>query len=135
MKTHISLSATNLNESVRFYSTLLGAAPLKHYEGYALFVTDEPGLELALNTSSRVPLANDVHYGIAVESTEAVDAATQRFADARIAVDVETEETCCYAKQNKLWARDPDGRRWETYVVLEEVEPETASACCVSSRA
>jgi catechol 2,3-dioxygenase-like lactoylglutathione lyase family enzyme len=130
MKTHMSLHATNLDESVRFYSTLLGAAPLKHYPDYALFVTSEPGLELALNATSGQPPPNDVHYGVAVDSSDAVDAAIERFANAGIAVDVETEETCCYAKQNKVWARDPDGRRWETYVVLEEVEPESARACC-----
>ena len=27
--------------------------------------------------------------------------------------------TCCYAVQNKVWATDPDGNKWEVYVVLD----------------
>ena len=131
MKTHLSLHTTNLDESLRFYTTLLNVAPLKAYADYALFVAEEPGLELALNTSKNVSPARDTHYGIAVSSSDAVDAAVARFRSAGIDVDVEVEETCCYAKQNKAWVRDPDGRRWETYVVLEEVE--AAGATCCSS--
>jgi len=36
--------------------------------------------------------------------------------------DVEREETCCYANQTKVWASDPEGRRWETYFVHEDTE-------------
>ena len=132
MKTHISLQTKNLTDSVRFYTTLLGATPAKRYDDYALFVTDEPGLELALNTAREVAAA-DAHYGIAVSSSDAVDAAISRFRAAELDVDIEVEETCCYAKQNKAWVRDPDGRRWETYVVLEEVAPEDAESCCTGA--
>jgi len=130
MKTHISLETSNLDESVRFYSTLLNATPLKRYNDYALFVASDPGLELALRMTSSRARENDAHYGIAVETNDAVDAAIRRIQNAGFPLDIETEETCCYAKQNKVWATDPDGRRWETYVVLEEVEPEAAGACC-----
>ena len=44
-----------------------------------------------------------------------------------LALDVEREETCCYADQAKVWASDPEGRRWETYFVHEEADQ---SACC-----
>lgn len=130
MKTHISLETNDLDESVRFYSTLLNATPLKHYNDYALFVASDPGLELALRMTPSRAGGNDAHYGIAVETNDAVDAAIGRMQTAGFPLDIETEETCCYAKQNKVWATDPDGRRWETYVVLEEVEPDAAGACC-----
>ncbi len=51
-----------------------------------------------------------------------VDAAIARLREAGYAVDVEVDETCCYAVQNKVWATDPDGRRWETYFVIAETE-------------
>jgi hypothetical protein len=35
---------------------------------------------------------------------------------------IEDETTCCYAKQNKVWATEPDGARWEWYRVIEDSE-------------
>jgi hypothetical protein len=34
--------------------------------------------------------------------------------------------------QTKVWASDPEGRRWETYFVIEDVEArdDAAPACC-----
>jgi catechol 2,3-dioxygenase-like lactoylglutathione lyase family enzyme len=130
MKTHISLHTTDLERSVAFYSTLLDVAPMKHYDDYALFITEEPGLELALNHAKDVTCANDTHYGIAATSSDAVDAAIARLQAAGLPTDIEVEETCCYAKQNKVWTSDPDGRRWETYAVLEEVAENEGSSCC-----
>lgn len=45
--------------------------------------------------------------------------------NAGLALDIEIEETCCYAKQSKARATDPDGRRWEVYTVLEETQDAT----------
>ena len=111
MKTHLSLATQNLNESVAFYSTLLNSKPAKHYDDYALFLTESPGLELALTLNPRARISSDAHYGLAVDTPDLVDSAIERLKGAGIAVDIETEETCCYAKQNKVWATDPDGRR------------------------
>ena len=37
---------------------------------------------------------------------------------------------CCYALQDKTWARDPDGNEWEVFAVLENTEgKENACAC------
>jgi catechol 2,3-dioxygenase-like lactoylglutathione lyase family enzyme len=130
MKTHISLHTTDLEKSVAFYTTLLDTAPMKSYDDYALFIAEEPGLELALNRAKTVASASDTHYGIATTSTDAVDAAIARLQAAGLPIDIEVEETCCYAKQNKVWASDPDGRRWETYAVLEEVPEDEATSCC-----
>ena len=41
----------------------------------------------------------------------------------------EMQVACCYAKQDKTWARDPDGNEWEVFVVLENLAPETGSSC------
>ena len=41
--------------------------------------------------------------------------------------------TCCYAVQNKVWATDPDGNKWEVYVVLDNDAAQhhsSQSACC-----
>jgi catechol 2,3-dioxygenase-like lactoylglutathione lyase family enzyme len=132
MKMHLNLATRDLDASVAFYRTLLLAEPAKHYSDYALFVTDEPGLELALDLDPATEVREGAHYGVVVATAAEVDATTARFQAAGYPVDIEREETCCYAVQNKVWATDPDGRRWETYVVLAETEERDneAPACC-----
>lgn len=93
MKTHISLHTTDLERRVAFYTTLLDVSPMKRYDDYALFITEKPGLELALN------------YGIAVSSSDAVDAAIARLQAAGLPTDIEV-------------------------AVLEEVAENEGSSCC-----
>jgi len=132
VKTHLNLSTAHLDASVAFYRVLLDAEPVKRIDDYALFLTDDPGLELALGASDTVRLGESAHYGIVVESTSAVDAAIARLRDAGVPVKVEREETCCYAKQTKVWSSDPDGRRWEVYTVHEETQERdnAETTCC-----
>ena len=131
MKTHLNLATRDLDKSVAFYSTLLGAAPTKVLDDYALFITEDPGLELALDLSPAATPGHGQHFGIVVDSADAVEAQINRLQNAGHAVDIERDETCCYALQTKVWASDPDGRRWETYVVLEEsAQRDKESGCC-----
>lgn len=132
MKMHLNLATRDLDASVAFYSTLLGAAPKKTLADYALFVTEQPGLELALDLDSKAEAGFGQHFGIVVDTSDAVDAQIEQLQGAGYAVDIEREETCCYANQTKVWASDPDGRRWETYFVHEETErrDDADTACC-----
>ncbi len=132
MKMHLNLATRDLDASVAFYATLLDAKPVKTLDDYALFVTEQPGLELALDLDANAAAAPGQHFGIVVESAEAVDAQITRLEAAGYPTDVEREETCCYANQTKVWASDPDGRRWETYVVHAETQArdDAPTACC-----
>jgi catechol 2,3-dioxygenase-like lactoylglutathione lyase family enzyme len=146
MKMHLNLATRDLDASVAFYRTLLLAEPAKRYADYALFLTEEPGLELALDHNSTTDVREGAHYGVVVEKPEDVDAAVARLRAAGYPIDIEREETCCYAVQNKVWATDPDGRRWETYFVVAESDeragaettccggpaPAETDACCVT---
>jgi len=122
VKTHISLPASNLQRSVDFYQLLLDMQPTKHFSDYALFVSEDPGLELALNRGAASKSSRASHFGIVVDSVEAVEAAIERLQTAGLPIAVEREETCCYAKQTKLWASDPDDQRWEIYYVHEDTQ-------------
>jgi catechol 2,3-dioxygenase-like lactoylglutathione lyase family enzyme len=132
MKVHMNLATRDLDRSVAFYSTLLGARPVKQLADYALFVTEDPGLELALDLDPGAAAGPGQHFGLVVGSQEEVDAQIARMESAGHAVDVEREETCCYAVQSKVWAADSEGRRWETYFVHAESEArdDDATACC-----
>jgi len=134
MKVHLNLTTRDLSKSVAFYQTLLAAAPTKHFADYALFLTEKPGLELALDADPAVKIAEGAHYGIVVDSPDQVDGAIARLQESGYRADIERDETCCYAKQTKVWTTDPDGRRWETYFVIEEAETRDAEAatCCAS---
>ena len=134
MKTHLNLGTTDLTKSVTFYSTLLDAKPAKLLGDYALFITEEPGLELALDARETVAPTLDAHFGVYVDSGDDVERAIARLESAGLASSIEREETCCYAKQSKVWATDPEGRRWEVYTVHEDTEErdDEETICCAS---
>ncbi len=132
MKTHLNLATTDLAKSVQFYSTLLDAKPTRMLNDYALFIIERPGLELALDLRSSVSPTSDAHYGICVDSIAGVERAIARLQRLGLASSIEREETCCYANQTKVWAIDPNGRRWEIYTVLDETKQrnDPAMTCC-----
>src|SRR5215213_9677361 len=131
---HLGLAVKNLERSVAFYRTLFGQEPTKTRSGYAKFEVAEPPVNLALNevggaTGPNNPVA---HFGIQVKSTAAVGEVAARLNEAGLETAAEENVTCCYAVQNKAWATDPDGNRWEVYVVLDNdaAHHQSPSACC-----
>ena len=118
---HMGLAVKSLERSIAFYSTLFGQGPTKTRTRYAKFEVAEPPVNLAINevggaTGPNNPVA---HFGVQVKSTEAVAKVADRLRVAGLETTVEENVTCCYAVQNKVWATDPDGNKWETYVVLD----------------
>lgn len=133
MKMHLNLATSDLDRSIEFYATLLGERPSKRFADYALFIIERPPLELALAAATSVEPPGDTHYGIVVESVEEVNRAVVRLEKAGLVEAIEHEQTCCYANQSKVWAIDPEKRRWEVYVVHEETEERgSADACCAA---
>jgi catechol 2,3-dioxygenase-like lactoylglutathione lyase family enzyme len=137
MRTHLSFATADLANSVVFYSALLDTRPVKLLDDYALFIMDDPGLELALELSERVEGPADTHYGVSVEGVEDVECASARLGHADLVSSIKREETCCYANQTKVWAIDPDGRRWEVYTVHEDTAERNGSPknCCAGDEA
>lgn len=117
-RVHIALPVARLDDSVRFFSTLLGQAPARRFSGYAQFLLDDPGLNLALTAGEGATVRGGGHYGIEVLA-EDVDVALGRvravYGEADAAVEADTE--CCHSRQAKFWVTDPDGRRWEVFHV------------------
>jgi catechol 2,3-dioxygenase-like lactoylglutathione lyase family enzyme len=142
MKVHVALNTPRFDESVRFYRTFLGLDPVKHKPGYAKFDVAEPGLNLTLNASAHVGAGALNHLGIQVASTAAVRAAAERLKAEGLATFEEGDVDCCYALQDKVWVTDPNGYRWEVFVVkVGDTAPEVkaateakadAEACCTS---
>ena len=134
LRPHLALTVTDVSRSIPFYEALLGVAPAKVRDDYAKFEVADPALNLTLNTGERNgDLGAFNHAGIQVESTDDVLAARLRLQKAGLASFDEMDTTCCYAKQDKIWVRDPDGTPWEIFTVLDDapvMEKSEPVACC-----
>ena len=139
-RVQLALNVDDVDAAVAFYSTLFGAEPAKRRPGYANFAIDDPALKLVLieNPGHGGSLN---HLGVEVPSTDEVVEQTRRLGAAGLATTVEEGTTCCYALQDKVWVTDPNGYRWEVFVVKvgdtsTAASPTAASstdACCVST--
>ncbi len=121
MRIQLALNVDDLEKAIAFYSQLLGVEVHKRKPGYANFSVDEPPLKLVLfenpGASERLN-----HLGVEVFEGSDVQRATERLKAAGLAEAVEDQQTCCYATQDKVWASDPQGLRWEYYRVLADAE-------------
>ena len=119
---HVSLNVRDIERSVAFYEAFFGVPAHKRRPGYANFDLQEPPLKLALQQGT-----GDVgkgalnHLGIQVATPEQVNTARLRLMAAGLATFDEGDTVCCYARQDKLWATDSDGNRWEVYALLDDM--------------
>ncbi|MBV1930395.1 MAG: glyoxalase/bleomycin resistance/dioxygenase family protein [Porticoccaceae bacterium] len=130
---HIHIGVESLDESIRFYSALFDAAPLKTKADYAKWMLNEPHINFAIST--RVSNGLD-HLGLQVDEDSELEELRGRLKQADLSVYGEGETVCCYARSDKSWVKDLSGVPWEAYKSMEDVElfhaaetPGTA-ACC-----
>jgi catechol 2,3-dioxygenase-like lactoylglutathione lyase family enzyme len=132
---HVALAVSDLIQSMQFYQALLGQGPTKTRPGYAKFEVAEPAVNLALNevAGANGPSHPVAHFGIQVKARAGVRDIARRLDAAGIATRMEEDVTCCYAVQSKVWAADPDGNKWEVFVVLDDHgahHPSSQEVCC-----
>jgi catechol 2,3-dioxygenase-like lactoylglutathione lyase family enzyme len=135
LRPHLAINVSDVERSIPFYRALFGVEPAKVRPGYAKFEVAEPALNFTLNTGGReAGLGAFNHAGIQVSSTDEVLATRLRLRHEGLDVAEEMDTTCCYARQDKIWVRDPDGTPWEVFVVKEDAEVPVAgdfgAACC-----
>ncbi|WP_419941394.1 ArsI/CadI family heavy metal resistance metalloenzyme [Candidatus Palauibacter sp.] len=138
MRLQLALNVRDIDEAVDYYGKLFGAPPHKRRPGYANFAIDEPPLKLVLFEK---PDAQERlnHLGVEVFDGALVRQAGDRLEAADILTEVEEETVCCHATQTKVWSHEPQGLRWEWYVVTDDapdgralIDPATA-ACATDS--
>jgi catechol 2,3-dioxygenase-like lactoylglutathione lyase family enzyme len=145
-KLHLSLNVSDVERSAAFYEAFFGIPAHKRRPGYANFDLGRPALKLALNQNSLPPGGSLNHLGILVPTREEVQAARDRLVAAGLATFDERDTDCCYARQDKVWVQDPDGNKWEVYVLLDDgveergIDPafpilkeSPESLCCVAT--
>ncbi|MEX5255118.1 ArsI/CadI family heavy metal resistance metalloenzyme [Kocuria arenosa] len=123
-RVQLALRVADLERSIEFYSTLFNTAPAKRRPGYANFAVAEPPLKLVLLEGEPGDDTRMDHLGVEVESTEVVEAAAQRLADAGLTTRPEEQTTCCYAVQDKVWVTGPGHEPWEVYTVTADARPD-----------
>jgi catechol 2,3-dioxygenase-like lactoylglutathione lyase family enzyme len=119
---HVGLHVSDLDRAVRFYRTLFGAEPAKHYADYAKFEVENPPLVLALYPSPQQAGGALNHVGLRLPDSAALVEVQRRLEEAGIATQRQEGVECCYARQTKFWVTDPDRVLWELYVLHEDVE-------------
>ncbi|MFC7341854.1 ArsI/CadI family heavy metal resistance metalloenzyme [Saccharopolyspora griseoalba] len=137
-RAQLALRVGDLESSIAFYSKLLGVEPAKLRPGYANFAVAEPPLKLVLIEGEAGQDTAIDHLGVEVESTEQVDAATERLAALGLFTETEQDTTCCYARQDKVWVHGPGREAWEVYVVKADsaifgAEAEDAPCCTTAA--
>lgn len=133
---HVHVSVESIESSVKFYSALFGAAPVKQKPDYAKWLLEDPRVNFAISAQGRKPGVD--HFGIQVDEESELTEVRERIDKAEMATFDEGETTCCYAKSDKTWVTDPAGLPWEAYRTMGDaeifhevkVEAKTSAGCC-----
>ena len=120
---HLSLNVTDLPRSVAFFRTLFGQDPAKVRPDYAKFEPHDPPLVLSLEPAKEVARDGALnHLGFRLPDAKALVAMQERLERAGLRTKREEGVECCYARQTKFWAHDPDGNLWEVYTFDGDIE-------------
>ncbi|MEZ5185023.1 MAG: ArsI/CadI family heavy metal resistance metalloenzyme [Candidatus Nanopelagicales bacterium] len=129
-RVQLALNVADLEQSVNFYSKLLGVAPHKRREGYANFAVQDPPLKMVLIENPDAAGTIN-HLGVEVADPNEVRVAIDRLNAQDLATREEIATVCCYAQQDKVWVDDPEGTSWEVYTVTDDDPASvTVDGCC-----
>jgi len=138
---HVHVGVENLDQSIRFYSTLFASGPTVVKSDYAKWMLDDPRVNFAISAGQH-PTKGIQHLGLQAESVDELGEVYGRLKAAERPVLEEGRTTCCYAKSEKSWTSDPDGVVWEAFLTngeatvygdsidLSAVSPEAAPGNC-----
>src|SRR4051795_10708310 len=136
LRPHLALTVSDVERAIPFYEALFGTHPEKTKPGYAKFSVMEPAINFTLTQGERgASLGAFNHAGIQVASTEDVLAAKERLVAAGLAAFDEMDTTFCYARQDKIWVRDPDGTPWEVFATREDTDDRGAGGLAMAEAA
>ncbi|HEY3075841.1 MAG TPA: ArsI/CadI family heavy metal resistance metalloenzyme [Burkholderiales bacterium] len=114
---HVHVAVHDLEQSIRFYSTLFGTPPAVKKDDYAKWMLDDPRINFAIsNRSSKTGVD---HLGLQAENSQELEDIGSRLSQADVSVTAQKGASCCYAKSDKYWTIDPQGVAWESFHTLE----------------
>jgi len=116
---HLHVSVGNLDECIRFYSTLFAEQPTVRQADYAKWMLEDPRINFAISTHHQPIGVN--HLGFQVDSGEELRAMHAQLEAADNHLVQENAQPCCYARSDKYWVTDPTGIAWETFHTLGNI--------------
>jgi catechol 2,3-dioxygenase-like lactoylglutathione lyase family enzyme len=111
---HVHVGVNDLDQSIRFYSTLFATEPTVRKDDYAKWMLDDPRVNFAISAGKHASKGIE-HLGIQAEDDAELADVYGRLRVVGQPVLEEGATTCCYAKSEKSWVTDPDGVIWETF--------------------
>ena len=121
---HVNLKVHELEESIRFYSTLFDAEPTVTKTDYAKWMLDDPRVNFAIVQAPGNGDGHGIeHLGIQAETEDEL-AEIRRRIGALEGGEVfdEGETICCYHASDKTWVTDAQGVSWETFYTSGEAD-------------
>ena len=113
---HLHMIVKDLDESIKFYSTLFGADPVVKKDDYAKWMLDNPRVNFAMTQRDK-GFGID-HFGIQVETEEELRE-TERGMQAAGRPLAEVDDVqCCYSRIEQAFSIDPQGVNWEAFRTL-----------------
>lgn len=129
---HVHVHVSDLDTSVRFYSTMFAAEPTVRKSDYAKWMLEDPRVNFAISTGQSP--AGLSHLGIQADSDAELAEVAARLKNSGAQILEQKNNACCYALSDKEWVTDPSGIRWESFhtfgesdVLTSELQP---TACC-----
>jgi catechol 2,3-dioxygenase-like lactoylglutathione lyase family enzyme len=119
---HASLYVSDLQKTIQFYTGFFGVGPVKEKPGYVKYLLEKPSLIISFIENSEKVQPKFGHLGFQVETIEDLNLKLWEARKNKMEIKEEFGTTCCYAKQDKFWVRDPDGVQWEVYYFHEDAE-------------
>jgi catechol 2,3-dioxygenase-like lactoylglutathione lyase family enzyme len=110
---HVHVAVSDLEQSIRFYSTLFGGEPSVRKADYAKWMLDDPRVNFAI--SLRGGTAGVNHLGLQVDTADELEGMREQLLAADRGLVEEKGASCCYARSDKYWVNDPAGIAWETF--------------------
>ncbi len=123
---HVHTTVRDLDESIRFYSTLFGQEPARREPQYAKWMLEDPRVNFAISTWGKEPGID--HLGFQVDDDSELREIASRLEQAGHSVAPEKNAACCYAVSDKHWVVDPAGTPWETFRTLAQVKTRGTSS-------
>jgi hypothetical protein len=114
---HVNVTVDDLEQSVRFYSTLFATEPTVLKPDYAKWMLEDPRVNFSISIGGGAGIS---HLGIQAEDEGELAEVFDRLARAERPILEEKATTCCYTRSDKQWVTDPQGVVWETFFTYGE---------------